>query len=434
MKKILMLLLCVSVALFGLVGCNGGTGGGAVKAKPVSIALSGQKTDFIYGDRFTTAGLKVTVTLDDGKTRQAMSREYTVDASAFDSTQTGDYPVSVKLVADAAIAAAYTVTVRKTAPAGDGKDPTLGTDVDVYIIAGQSNAEGSSELGQLDPQSGSTFRAVLTAADRRNISGYDVQYYGTVLIGQDQPMPALALQPVKMGLGTHENRIGPELGMANVLQDNSANPVAIFKYASGDTSLCDVAVDRNTTQYQGNWASPSIIALQKQQGNTYTEHQEHLMGLMYRRLLTVVENGCAALRRQGYNPHVKGYAWMQGEADAGREQDANLYERYLKLFIADLRADVARVSGDAGAATATFVIGKISPNGWYGEQALNDKVRAAQDAVAAALAANNVTKVETADLIINEGSTTLGSDAWHFNARDMYILGQRFARAALGGV
>ena len=100
------------------------------------------------------------------------------------------------------------------------------------------------------------------------------------------------------------------------------------------------------------------------------------------------------------------------------------------MFIADLRADVARVAGNPNAQTCPFVIGKISPNGWYsGDPSAIARIRDAQDRVAAAN--ENVYTIDTADLIINDGNTCLGSDQWHFNARDMYTLGKRFAAKAL---
>ena len=418
--------ICALLCMFGLVACSGDVPTTGQPSKPVSIALSGQKTDFIYGDRFTTAGLKVKVTLDDGNTRLARAKEYTVDAGAYDATKTGSYTIAVKLVADATIAATYTVTVRKTPPSGGGDGPIVNNIIDVYIIAGQSNAEGSSNITQVDPQSGSTYRSVLATADRRNADGYDVRYFGAVNVLQDLDMPKISLQNVKMGLGTNADRIGPELGMANVLQDNGKT-AAIFKYASGGTFLCDVNCQVDVSRAQGTWASPSILAPQKEAGLT---PDEHLAGLMYRRLCYVVQEGCAALREIGYIPVVKGFIWMQGEADSGDAQCANLYEEYLNMFIADLRADVARVAGNPNAQTCPFVIGKISPNGWYsGDPSAIARIRDAQDRVAAAN--ENVYTIDTADLIINDGNTCLGSDQWHFNARDMYTLGKRFAAKAL---
>ena len=210
---------------------------------------------------------------------------------------------------------------------------------------------------------------------------------------------------------------------------NSGTKSAIVKYACGGTWLGDVEGEMSTTNTQyGGWASPSIIA---QSG--VTAHKNS--GLMYTRLLATVENAISAFEAEGYIVTVKGFVWMQGEADAGTYSVSNpskwadVYERNLNLFISDLRNAVAKIAGDEAVKTRPFIVGKINSTGQYGRDEDEEKVRTAQDSVAAG--DPTVYAVESLDLPISGDGVCLGSDWWHFNAGDMFTLGQRFAKAAL---
>lgn len=77
---------------------------------PKTIALSGMRTQFAYGEAFSDEGLVVTVTMSDDTQRKAAESEYTVDASAYDADTAGTYSVTVSLK-DYDVSASYTVTV-----------------------------------------------------------------------------------------------------------------------------------------------------------------------------------------------------------------------------------------------------------------------------------------------------------------------------------
>lgn len=288
------------------------------------------------------------------------------------------------------------------------------TPIDVYILAGQSNAAGYSNADA------GTYRSELTADDARNVSGYgNVLYYGTVDVSSAAELPSLSLQSVKIGLGRGASFIGPELGMAKALAQKDT-PSAIIKYACGGTWLTDFAGRGGDTVGYGNWASPSVTK-KLASGSVHANN-----GLLYNRLLQVTRDGVAALKSAGYAPSIKGFAWMQGEADSASTGYAGIYERALELFIGDLRAAVGEIFDSSVAAARPFVVGKISPSGYYGDRGTAlSMIRSAQDAVAARL--GGVYTVESEDLLIHdEFGTILGSDDWHFNAADMYTLGKRF--------
>lgn len=313
------------------------------------------------------------------------------------------------------------------APAGFTAKAAEPKQADVYILAGQSNAAGYSNIKQqVYGNTSVTYEQQIGQDDARNGTGYsNVLYFGTADIAASATMPTLALQPTKIGLGRNTNYMGPELGMAKELSGSytDENPAVIVKYAFGGTYLGDYAGTKNETKNAGNWASPSLTAKWKSEGKTVHQYN----GLCYERLLKVTGDAFTALRAQGYTPSVKGYIWMQGEADAGDPLLANAYEENLTLFINDLRADVAELAEDDDAANRPFVIGKICSSGWFGNNI--STVRAAEDAVAAKLP--YVYLFDTDEFKIhNDDGTANGSDDWHFNAGDAYLLGQRFAQTA----
>lgn len=429
MKKlfasVLGVLLCCA-ALFA--GCSDPVV--TPSATPESMEISGMKTEFVFGDKFTSSGLKVVVSYSDDTTAVASPRDYTVDSSAYDATAEGDYTIVVGLNGTA-LFRSYTVTVKKTAGGGSQpEDPKTEIPLDLWILAGQSNAAGYSQTTQRVQGQNYDYRELLRRSDGRTATGYDVLYYGATDVGAEDAMPAIGIRnQVGLGLGRTPDFIGPELGMAKGFADGNATKSAIVKYACGGTWLGDVAGEAYTTHTQyGGWASPSVVA---QSG--VTAHKNS--GLMYTRLLATVENAITAFKAEGYVVSVKGFVWMQGEADAGTYSSANpskwadAYEQNLKLFIADLRNAVAEIADDEAVKTRPFIIGKINSTGQYGRDEDEEKVRTAQDKVAAA--DSTVYAVESVDLPIVSGGVCLGSDQWHFNAGDMFTLGQRFAKAAL---
>ncbi len=401
---------------------------------PKSIEISGMKTSFTFGESFSALGLNVVIVFEDNTTRTATSREYTVDSSAYDGAAVGDYTVVVKLNGTD-ISKAYTVSVRKTAGGGDGEEePDKDVPLDLWILAGQSNAAGYSQISQKAAAFGQSYdyREYLRLQDERTASGFDVMYYGTADVGAEAQMPALSVQnQVGLGLGRTSDFIGPELGMAKGFADgNTGTKSAIVKYACGGTWLGDVAGETETTNKQyGGWSSPSIVA----QSGVANPHK--YCGLMYSRLLATVEGAIDAFEAKGYAVSIKGFVFMQGEADAGDysannpSKWADVYEKNLKLFISDLRNDVARIAKDEAVKTRPFIVGKINDTGTYGSDENEAKVRAAQESVAAA--DGTVFAVESNDLLIYRNGNCVGSDSWHFNAGDMFTLGQRFAKAAL---
>ncbi len=292
-----------------------------------------------------------------------------------------------------------------------------GKTIDMYLIGGQSNAAGYSAMATSSVRPDETFENVWYAGSVDK--ALDKDYYDKSI--NSQYFHAFARE-VKTGFGQYQNQMGPEYGMAKALNDSYAGETKalIFKSAAGGSALSDREFsDAGNPQWYGNWQSRSMWA----QGYTpnITTTTTDATGVQYALFLANFTQVYNELKANGYNPVVKGMAWMQGEADIGV---AN-YDELLKTFITDLRADLVSITGDQTLTEMPFAIGKIarSFDMWEsaGAIAINELQQKAADALTA------VKTVETADLIIvKEDGSINGTDRYHFNANDCETLGVRF--------
>ncbi|NUN12908.1 MAG: lamin tail domain-containing protein [Myxococcales bacterium] len=227
--------------------------------------------------------------------------------------------------------------------------------VKVFLLAGQSNADGYGFISQL-PQDLATPQL-------------DVQMFwhsNGVLT---------PLGPASTAAG----RFGPEIQMGRDLQDGSPKETTlIIKYAVGGTNLY-------SQWYPGQFP-----------GDPAT-------GPLYKVFLQTITNAKAAIQNNGGVVQLEGMAWMQGESDGFGLDVANAYETNLTLFIERVRQDIS-------APTLPFVIGEIyAPTVPY-----RLIIRAAQETVAQNLP--NTYIVDTDDLSLTdsihygtEGQLTLGA-------------------------
>ena len=73
-----------------------------------SIAASGAKTSFNYGEAFSTGSLVVKATMSDKSTKTLTSSEYSVNSSGYKSTTSGNYTITVTY---GSVSTSYSVTV-----------------------------------------------------------------------------------------------------------------------------------------------------------------------------------------------------------------------------------------------------------------------------------------------------------------------------------
>ena len=216
--------------------------------------------------------------------------------------------------------------------------------MDLYLVAGQSNAVGYTKVPRENEAVARELR------EHPEYGGFsNVFYYGCI----DEPFPT-SLQPTAIGQGFLGECIGPEIGMASVLDPiYGAIPntdACIVKFARGGTSLLNMEPGCNT------WSPPSAIAAMRE-ADIRPE-----TGILYRHFLTVVSDAANAIRAAGYDRvRIMGIYWMQGENDTGRGAK---YRTTFAQFASDLRQDLDQMFLQ-DLSLMPILIGEIAPN--FGE-------------------------------------------------------------------
>ncbi len=304
-------------------------------------------------------------------------------------------------------------------------DETSLKDIEVYLIAGQSNAVGYTQVDSAEEQAE-------IDKDPRIASGFqNVKYYGYVECNKDSAIPVdIPFRTVKLGKGAEStgktrelknNTFGPEMGMARYFTDNgvAGKEYGIIKYAAGGTAIYDEINSSTGSQY-GNWMSPSLIA-------KYGKTSSSLTGLCYNNFLKVVKQGVEAYKANGYNPIIKGIAWMQGESESQSAGKSKIYAELLSTMISDMRKDISIIASQ-NLSELTVVVAKIpSKYKTVVESAKYvDVVRAQMDQVAE----------NDADVLLidNDFVTLPGTDNHHYNVPDMLKVGENFAEKFIEAV
>lgn len=292
-----------------------------------------------------------------------------------------------------------------------------GKKINVWLIAGQSNAVGYGET--------KNYPDGYSDGDILDEGISNVLYYGKGY-GND----SADFVPVTFGLGKNAAYSGAEIGIATALSKSGEQHV-IIKYANGDTQLSanGVTADNNIA----TWTSPSYIA-----ANPDIAFDGDKIGDLYDGFISTVKEAVTKLEKEGYTPVVQGFWWMQGERDGNHgDMTAELYSTLLKALISDVRHDVGIITGeDLSAMPAVY--GRVyrnpayAPNSEVGLAA----VQAGQDAVAADTALTNVAMLDTrydlTDPESGEAKDLVQQDGWHYDALTQQMIGEAFIRKAYG--
>ncbi len=280
--------------------------------------------------------------------------------------------------------------------------------IDMYLIGGQSNAAGYSSYTDIDVADRQTFENVMYAGetDRRigtnSASSNFITSFAT---------------SVRVGLGASNSYIGPEYGMAEVLNEvhDADNKAIIFKSAAGGTSLLNEN-SGNSASF-GNWLPPS-------QRENYTENDA--TGVQYDVFMENFRTVYNTLRSQGYTPRIKGMAWMQGEQDRSA---ATTYRTVIQSFIADVRADLSEITG-TDQTYMPFVMGEISDTfSGYNEMSINQSFNTVLHQIPDLVPYTAV--IASGKYVINDANGIVGTDRYHWSGSDMEQIGMLFAEELL---
>ena len=168
-----------------------------------------------------------------------------------------------------------------------------GEKIDLFIWAGQSNAQGWMGDGTYYPQDVEH----LDESIRLNwtfVDNYDSAGKWTTMQTQQGRFP--------------NGHFGAEVSFSRKLKKAGFNP-AIFKYTKGATGIFN------------NWKLPG-------------------QGGIYDRMVTDLKRAIHKLEEQGHIVTVRGFIWIQGESDAGNSKSAGAYYNNLMRIITDLRNNV----------------------------------------------------------------------------------------------
>lgn len=265
--------------------------------------------------------------------------------------------------------------------------------IDVYFIAGQSNAAGTSKLRTLDDEYKVEYPNVLFYNGGQGI--YSEQNKWTYV------RPGIGITDIE-----NEVMFGPELGMARVLS-NKNKKIAFIKFAYGGTAIYQNDSLNNTDTNKDNWHGPWDGATS---------------GNLYNRFLSTAESGLAGLTTMGYSPVIKGLAWMQGETDGeiqfntGKYNAADVYEHNLTELFNHFRSELTTISG-TDQSKMPIVFGEI-----YEYSIAVIQVRKIVEAQANVGKLDNNYLINTGDLIIDARN-----DGWHWPGNQELELGVRFA-------
>ncbi|WP_215225092.1 sialate O-acetylesterase [Echinicola shivajiensis] len=165
--------------------------------------------------------------------------------------------------------------------------------IDLFIWAGQSNAQGyTGDAKEYPKDEQGLDKSILL---NWTVSGHDSSNGEWVTMqAQKGRYPA--------------GHFGPEVSFARQLKVAGYNP-AIFKYTRGGTGLAR------------DWKAPG------EQG-------------IYDHMVKDLKKAIDQLEKEGYVVKVHGFVWIQGETDAGDEQEAEMYQSNLNHMIDHLRNDV----------------------------------------------------------------------------------------------
>ena len=299
--------------------------------------------------------------------------------------------------------------------------------IDLYIIAGQFNAAGYTTIDhELLASLWSDYKVGSPNVLYRGVAEFTLNS-GTSNV-QSAANNVSQWTNAKAGQGRSTAHMGAEVGMAARLSQTyyTGNKIAgIIKYAHGGTSLLNKTTGENAAN--GNWVSPSYA---KQMNLSYSG----LTGNLYRCLLTTVSQSVDQLKSHGYKDiHIKGIFWMQGEADIS---DPTGYKDALKLFVADIRNDLAEITEDNPDDIA-FMIGEISKtydsalNSYYNGVFITMQRQVAKEMTNVYAIASSQYKINRLD---STGVDKYGQDPWHWTTEPMFRIGELVAQCILDNV
>ena len=274
---------------------------------------------------------------------------------------------------------------------------------DVYILAGQSNADGRGLASDIPGNSllSNPSGAIINYLNPSDPSDNDGAGDGDVSSGGFQDLGAgFSVAPGEGRIGDVPNNtdyFGLELSFANAIggATGSTNDIAIIKVTRGGTNL------------RNDWLAPTA--------------DDSTSGFLYDALISHVSESLVALEADGSAANVEGFLWHQGESDSGNSTNIDNYPGLFTDLVDGVR--------DNFGSDIPVVLGELAPNRPGNTVEFNETL---QDFV-------ETTTLSGVSLVSSAGLTTPGDtlvgdpipgediDFTHFDAVSQIELGERFA-------
>jgi len=261
-------------------------------------------------------------------------------------------------------------------------------EVDVYLFGGQSNMQGIGRIADLPAD---------VPREPPNTLFWTGRDFEPLVIGTTRT-------------SSRAGEFGPEIGFATAAPAD--RPRYLVKYAASGMPLHH---GWNAAEWVGDPPAPKRRTFYPGE-----RPDDPNQGTLYREMLARFRAGIAAVRRRGDEPLVRGFLWMQGEADAKHERSATDYA-------ASLRRLRDRLAADLGLARLPFAFGQVLPH----EPALPRfthrlEIRAAM--AAADCRSGGPAAIPLARMVSTDGFGLL-PDTVHYDAAGQLALGRAFAEA-----
>lgn len=254
-------------------------------------------------------------------------------------------------------------------------DPNVTYD-DVYLIMGQSNASGVSPQSFLKTSEPAIYQKYSEGNSKVLIS-YDC----------DERIESNFV-PTKFGFGNTEEFFGPEIGIAEKIEQERTTYIIKATYSGSCLR----------TQYVDH------------QGNT---------NKLYKRFSTFISKQLFALKSQGKNPRVRGMFWMQGESDTFLDKK-DRYQRAERFFVDYIREDLNLWIYDY----FNFVDAYIFTGGtWPEAEIINDCKQQLADTNEHWYCVKTNGEDETAIKLNLKSETGEGDDVAHYDSKSELLLG-----------
>ena len=332
------------------------------------------------------------------------------------------------------LSALFATTIMGCEHAKEPEKEPDNTHVDVFVLSGQSNMEGSTMY--VHPNGTELLKNYFEQEDMdytgvsEGIKTVKTSYYGFYYPNKwkqahssspDQSSAEARMtpnfQPTKVGMGvgdTYQNKkdifFGPELGIANTIAEAATeeNPVHLVKCAFSGSGFT------------------------KTDGPNWNNRDENPDKSLFYLLKKYTQKCLDAISETGKVPVLKGFIWHQGESDGGEAK----YEQYMRTLLGDFKEAFKSYAVDEDPNKIAFLDctiydGKGKSKQSYGTAANTAKLKIGNESeedLNFCINANH----EEGGLGLEIGDDAKGGyNTFHYNTADAYKLGKAYGEIIL---